>query len=82
MQFGECSPVLWYSKEEDIPNMSKKLLNLWILAALVLALLPAAALAAPLTQEGGKTYTIQKDDWLSNIADKEYGDPLVYQAIV
>ena len=62
--------------------MSKKLLNLWILAALVLALLPAAALAAPLAQDGGKTVTIQKDDSLSEIADKEYGDPLAYQAIV
>ena len=62
--------------------MSKKLLNLWILAALVLALLPAVVMAAPPAQEGGKTYTIQKDDWLSNIADKEYGDPLAYQAIV
>jgi basic membrane protein A len=62
--------------------MSKKLLNLWILAALVLALLPATAMAAPLAQDGGTTYTIQKDDWLSKIADKEYGDPLAYQAIV
>jgi len=58
--------------------MSKKLFSLFVLVALVFTLLPAVAVA----QEGGKTYTIQKDDWLSKIADKEYGDVLAYPAIV
>jgi simple sugar transport system substrate-binding protein len=62
--------------------MSKKLFGLLILAALVFTLLPTAAVAAPPVQEGGTVYTIQKDDWLSKLADKEYGDPLAYPAIV
>jgi phosphate transport system substrate-binding protein len=62
--------------------MSKKLFSLFVLVALVFTLVPAVALAAPPAQGGGKTYTIQKDDWLSKIADKEYGDVLAYPAIV
>lgn len=62
--------------------MSKKLISLLILVTLAVSLLPAAVIAAPLAQAGGTTYTIQKDDWLSKIADKEYGDPLAYTAIV
>lgn len=30
----------------------------------------------------GQTYTVQADDWLSKIAEKTYGDPLAYAAIV
>ena len=30
----------------------------------------------------GQEYVIQADDWLSKIAEKEYGDPLAYPAIV
>lgn len=30
----------------------------------------------------GQSYTIQADDWLSKIAEKTYGDPLAYAAIV
>jgi peptide/nickel transport system substrate-binding protein len=62
--------------------MSKKLVSLLILVALAASLLPATVAAAPPAQGGGTTYTIQKDDWLSKIAEKEYGDPLVYTAIV
>jgi peptide/nickel transport system substrate-binding protein len=62
--------------------VNKKLLSLVILLTLVGGLLPAAVFAAPPAQGEGKTYTIQKDDWLSRIADKEYGDPLAYTAIV
>ncbi|UCC85870.1 MAG: BMP family ABC transporter substrate-binding protein [Anaerolineales bacterium] len=62
--------------------MRKRLFRLLILAVLALTLLPAAAIAAPPVQEGGTVYTIQKDDWLSKLADKEYGDPLAYPAIV
>ena len=61
--------------------MSKKLFGLLVLVVLVLTLLPAAAVAAPSLQ-GGETYTIQADDWLSKIAEKQYGDPLAYSAIV
>jgi peptide/nickel transport system substrate-binding protein len=63
--------------------MSKKLFGLLVLVALLVGLLPAAAMAAPPSQEGGgKTYTVQKDDWLSKIAEKEYGDLLAFPAIV
>ena len=62
--------------------MSKKLVSLLILAALLVSILPATVAAAPPAQEGGTTYTIQKDDWLSKLAEKEYGDPLAYTAIV
>ncbi len=60
----------------------KKLFALLILFVLVVSLLPAAVVAAPPLQGEGTVYTIQKDDWLSNIADKEYGDALAYTAIV
>jgi tungstate transport system substrate-binding protein len=63
--------------------MSKKLFNLLTLVALIFTLLPAGiAFAAPPAQAEGKVYTVQKDDWLSKIAEKEYGDPLAYPAIV
>jgi len=61
--------------------MSKKLFSLFVLIALLVSLLPATAFAAPLRQEGGETYTVQKDDWLSKLADKEYGDPYAWEAI-
>ena len=61
--------------------MSKKLFSLFVLTTLLVSLLPATVVAAPPSQEGGKTYTIQKDDWLSKLADKEYGDPYAYPAI-
>ncbi|MBN1994699.1 MAG: ABC transporter substrate-binding protein [Anaerolineae bacterium] len=57
--------------------MSKKLFSLFLLV-LVLALLPATVAA----QGEGSTYTVQADDWLSKLAEKEYGDILAYPAIV
>ncbi len=62
--------------------MTKKFVSLLILVTLVVTLFPAIVVAAPPAQAGGKTYTIQKDDWLSKVAEKEYGDPLAYPAIV
>ena len=62
--------------------MNKKFFSLLILVTLVAGLLPAAVFAAPPAQAGGTAYTVQKDDWLSKLADKEYGDPLAYTAIV
>ncbi len=61
--------------------MSKKLFSLLILVVLVLTLLPATAIAAPPSQ-GGTSYTLQADDWLSKLADKQYGDVLAFSAIV
>lgn len=62
--------------------MKRKLFCLLFLVTLLFTMLPVVAVAAPPAQAAGKTYTIQKDDWLSKIADKEYGDILVYPAIV
>ena len=45
----------------------------------VLALNPSLGLAQP---PDGEQYIVQADDWLSKIAEKEYGDPLAYTAIV
>lgn len=61
--------------------MKKKLFSLFVLTALLASLLPATVVAAPPLQEGGKTYTVQKDDWLSKLADKEYGDAYAWPAI-
>jgi len=58
--------------------MSKKVFSLFFLLVLVLALVPAAVSA----QGDGSTYTVQADDWLSKLAEKEYGDVLAYPAIV
>jgi hypothetical protein len=52
-----------------------------IVAVLVLVLLPTLVLAAPPLQ-GGSNYTIQADDTLSKIADKEYGNSQAFSAIV
>ena len=62
--------------------MKRKILGLLIVVLLLITLLPAAAVAAPPSQEAGSSYTIQKDDWLSKLADKQFGDPLAYPAIV
>lgn len=48
----------------------------------IISLLPAVGLAAPATQEEGQDYIVQSDDWLSKLAEKFYGDPLAFQAIV
>jgi tungstate transport system substrate-binding protein len=73
----------YLNQERRILTMNKKLFNLLSLVALVLATLTApVAMGAPPPQAEGEVYTIQKDDWLSKIAEKEYGDPLAYPAIV
>ncbi len=57
--------------------MSKKA-AFFVFVIMLLALIPATAMA----QGEGTTYTIQADDWLSKLAEKEYGDPLAYPAIM
>ena len=50
---------------------------------LPLILLLALSLSTAYAQApDGETYTVQKDDWLSKIAEKEYGDPMAYPVIV
>ena len=62
--------------------MNKRTLGLLLLVFALVAVLPAAVIAAPPSQDDGTVYTVQKDDWLSKIADKEYGDVFAYTAIV
>jgi ABC-type transport system substrate-binding protein len=59
-----------------------KRFSLFVLLILILALLPATAIAAPPQAGEGTAYTVQADDWLSKLAEKEYGDPLAFDAIV
>jgi hypothetical protein len=61
--------------------MSKKLFSLPIVVVMLVSLVLTTVAAAPPPQEEENTYTIQKDDWLSKLADKEYGDPLAFTAI-
>src|SRR5574341_1496456 len=76
------NPIVISLRRRNSP-MNRKLVNLLTLVALILSLAPVTSvLAAPPVQAGGKVYTIQKDDWLSKLSDKEYGDVLAYPAIV
>jgi phosphate binding protein len=61
--------------------MQKKLFSMVMLVVMVLALLPAAAMAAPMKEEGTR-YTVQAGDTLSTIAEKQYGDKMTYVAIL
>ena len=62
--------------------MMKKILNLLIVLSLLALLVPAVALAQDGGELKGQEYTIQKDDWLSKLADKYLGNVLAYDAIV
>jgi rhamnose transport system substrate-binding protein len=55
----------------------KKLLYVAIVLSMLLTLTPMMAMA----QEGGEDYVVQKDDWLSKLADKYYGNVTYYWAI-
>jgi hypothetical protein len=52
------------------------------LLLIVLALFGLSLTLAYAQAPDGQEYVVQKDDWLSKIAEKEYGDPLTYPAIV
>jgi polar amino acid transport system substrate-binding protein len=62
--------------------MMKKVLNLFIVLSLLALLVPAVALAQDGDELMGQEYTIQKDDWLSKLAEKYLGNVLAYNAIV
>jgi len=50
---------------------------------IVMALLPSAVLAAPPTNDvTAEVYVVQADDWLGKLAEKFYGTPLAYPAII
>lgn len=63
--------------------MFKKSIFLMLEIVLIMSFLASGVLAAPPQQEAaGQDYIVQADDWLSKLAEKFYGDPLAYQAIV
>ena len=59
------------------------LLSGYLISAILAALLPWTALAAPPAQgiTCAEEYTVQADDWLSKISDKLLGDVLAYPVI-
>ncbi len=61
--------------------MRRKTFFTALVFTLITTLLPLTAVAAPPLEEG-QVYTVQADDWLSKLAEKFYGDPLAYPAIV
>jgi peptide/nickel transport system substrate-binding protein len=58
-----------------------RLVNLVMVLALLLALVPGVVSAAPPAQEG-ESYVVQKDDYLSLLADKYLGNAMAYMAIM
>ncbi|MCG3208178.1 MAG: hypothetical protein FOGNACKC_01780 [Anaerolineae bacterium] len=59
----------------------KRALTILFLAALLSLVVLGAAYAAPPQQGGGQEYTVQADDWLSKLAEKNYGDVLAWPVI-
>jgi len=62
----------------------KKLFNFLLVLTFALGLTPHAVSAAPVRQGVAceEDVVVQADDWLSNLADKFYGDVLAFPAIV
>jgi peptide/nickel transport system substrate-binding protein len=58
----------------------RTLVSIFVLLALFLTLAPTATFAQEV--DCASDVVVQADDWLSKIADKEYGDILAYPAIV
>jgi len=58
----------------------KRALTILFLVTLLSAALLGIAYAAPPQQEG-QEYTVQADDWLSKLAEKNYGDVLAWPVI-
>lgn len=60
----------------------KKVSSLLMVVLCLLVLMTGVAhAAAPLPQEGGQQYVVQADDWLSKLAEKNYGDVLAWPVI-
>jgi iron(III) transport system substrate-binding protein len=60
----------------------KKTLGLTLVTLLLFTLMVGSVSAAePLPQGGGQEYTVQLDDWLSKLAEKNYGDVLAWPVI-
>ena len=57
-----------------------QVISVGLLLALLVTLMPGHTLAQGIACE--TEVTVQADDWLSKLADKFYGDPLAFPAIV
>lgn len=64
---------------QRVKEMLKKSVVVAGFLAMIVGLWAGVAVAQ---SEAGKEYVVQADDWLSKIAEKEYGDMLAYPAIV
>jgi len=62
--------------------MKGKVMFFALVFVTILALLPTAGIAAPPPQAEGTRYTVQAGDTLSMIAQKQYGDRMLYPAII
>jgi len=60
--------------------MKKVLVSLSVLLLLSFLMVGVVSAAAPVAQEG-QEYTVQADDWLSKLAEKNYGDVLAWPVI-
>lgn len=58
----------------------RRAINVLLLVVLLTATMLGVAFAAP-SQQGGQEYTVQADDWLSKLAEKNYGDVLAWPVI-
>jgi branched-chain amino acid transport system substrate-binding protein len=61
--------------------MNKIFKSLWLALLLLTLVSGIASAAAPVFQEGGQEYIVQADDWLSKLAEKNYGDVLAWPVI-
>lgn len=61
--------------------MKKVVAVLCMVVLLSTVLVGAAGAAGPLPQGNGQEYTVQADDWLSKLAEKNYGDVLAWPVI-
>ena len=59
----------------------KKVLTSLFVATLLATLLVGVVSAAAPVQQTGQEYVVQADDWLSKLAEKNYGNVLAWPAI-
>jgi len=59
----------------------KRIVIAVLFSSLAMVLMVGLAGAAPPLQDGGQEYIVQADDWLSKLADKNYGDVLAWPVI-
>ena len=57
-------------------------IRLLLILVITIMFFSSLPLLMTLAKTGERTYTIQADDWLSKLAEKEYGNVLAYKAIV